>query len=452
MVSIWLWAYLLLAALAITQGLLVIAQIWEHRRFARSRFRWLQEHGCPGRVLLLIPCRGADVELENNLAALLQQDYDDYQVRFIVESEADPAYAAIQRVIASQPQVSCEIILAGQAPTGGQKVHNLRVATASIPPSIQYLAFVDSDARLGTRWLRAILARLKQPGVAVATGYRWFVPTRDSLANWILYSINANYALLFGAKSPSFVWGGSWAIRRDLFEALEIRREWKGTLSDDLVVTRVVRDSGLLAVFEPACMVRSPLDMTLREMLSFLRRQYLISRYYATPWWVFALVCVTFATAAFWGSLALAASRAIASLPHAWIPAAVAAALYAMSLVRGYLRISTARQYFLTPDPLLDRASRFDLWSMPLVSLVHAVALASAAVGRHLVWRGITYCLFPGGQVEMLRREFTDNAPQAESARRTASGSGASKPHIYGAARSVAAGANPSIADSRQSS
>jgi cellulose synthase/poly-beta-1,6-N-acetylglucosamine synthase-like glycosyltransferase len=441
MESYWLSIYLLLAGLAIAQGLLVVAQTWEHRRFVRHRVRKLGRYPSSGRVMLLIPCRGMDLELQKNLDTLFQQDHDDYQIRFVVESDADPAYPAIQQIRSRHPQIDCDIVIAGLAPSGGQKVHNLRMATAEIPPKVKYLAFADSDARLRPQWLRAILARLDRQDIAVATGYRWFVPACGTLANLLLHSINANYTFFFGPRTPGFIWGGSWAIRRELFEALQIRHAWQDTLSDDLVATRIVRRSRFRAIFEPVCMVRSPLDMSFRQMFSFLRRQYLIGRYYAPLWWAFAVVMVTFANLVFWWSAGWAVWAGIAGWSRWWIPATAVGLLYLISVLRGWVRSSTARIYFPDLDPTLRQACRFDTWATPLVSLVHGAALLSSMVGRHLVWRGITYRLLPGGRSELLWREPANAEDQAS---RPVSASGVcGKPHLGGAAGRTASVAEP---------
>jgi hypothetical protein len=84
----------------------------------------------------------------------------------------------------------------------------------------------------------------------------------------------------------NFIWGGSWAITRELFERTGVRDAWRGTLSDDLVATRVLRLAGVRIVFEPACMAASPIDVSWREAARFLRRQFLIGRCYAPVcWW-----------------------------------------------------------------------------------------------------------------------------------------------------------------------
>ncbi len=403
--DMWLWLYLGLAGLAVTQSVLVTVQIWEHRRFARRRLGRVDTYGTPGPVLLTIPCRGVDVGLEGNLDALLGQDYGDLRVRFVVESADDPVCAMIRRVIERHPGVDCDLLVAGKAEHSGQKVHNLRAATAQVPADIRYLAFVDSDARLQPHWLRAMVARLDQPGMAVTTGYRWFLPSRPSPASLLLHSVNTNYCVMFGPKTPSFVWGGSWAIRRDLFESLRIREAWEGTLSDDLVASRVIRLTRLRAAFEPACMVLSPLDVSWASMFSFLRRQYVIGRYYATAWWACALTIVCFASLFLWGSLGLAAWGVATGWAKWWIPAGIAATLYFLSVVRGFLRRAIAGRYF--PDMIrrLHPVLVFDIWATPLASGLHAAALISSIAGRHITWRGIRYRLFRKGKIELVQRD-----------------------------------------------
>ena len=63
-----LWtAYLLLAAAAVVQAILLGLQAWEQRRYVRSCMRTLDQRRPTGRALVLAPCKGADVELEENL-------------------------------------------------------------------------------------------------------------------------------------------------------------------------------------------------------------------------------------------------------------------------------------------------------------------------------------------------------------------------------------------------
>jgi hypothetical protein len=86
--------------------------------------------------------------------------------------------------------------------------------------------------------------------------------------------------------------------------------------------------------------------------------------------------------------------------PSPWIPLAVSAVLYLITVYRGALRQDLVKTYF----PHWERASRrirgFDVWASPLVELAHWIGVSSAAVGRWVNWRGIRYRILPGGLVQ----------------------------------------------------
>jgi cellulose synthase/poly-beta-1,6-N-acetylglucosamine synthase-like glycosyltransferase len=411
----WVSAYLILAGLVIVQSLLLALLTWEHRRYAQSCMRSMAPHQATGRVALFAPCKGLDLDFEANLRALLRQDYDNYEITFIVESADDPAYAAIRRAMAEHPWVSARVLAAGRAADSGQKVHNLLVATEHLSQRVKYLAFVDSDARPRPEWLRMLVSRLERPGLGAVTGYRWFTPIRPTVANALVYSMNCDVMSLLTRSSHHLIWGGSWAIRREVFDAIHLRDAWKGTLSDDLVASRLMRRSRLEVRFEPACVVASPMDVSLPEALGFIRRQYLVARLYTFDWWLFSLLGATFSNAIWLGNLGVLLCGLLTGTPSPWIPIAVSAVLYLVTVYRGALRQDLVKTYF----PYWERASRriraFDIWANPLVELAHWIGVASAAVGRCVNWRGIRYHVMPGGQVtKIIRNDRLAEQPAEE--------------------------------------
>ena len=80
---------------------------------------------------------------------------------------------------------------------------------------------------------------------AAATGYPWFVAQGRFTAH--LRSVwNASIASALGAqRDKNFCWGGSTAIRRETFERLRVSKCWRGTVSDDFTLTRVLHDAGV---------------------------------------------------------------------------------------------------------------------------------------------------------------------------------------------------------------
>jgi ceramide glucosyltransferase len=401
----WLIAYLALLGLALAQVLVLGLQTFEHRRYARSCMRGLDRHRPTGRAAVFAPCKGMDVDLEGNLRALLCQDYPDYEVTFIVESADDPAVEVIRRVAARSGRVDTRLVMAGKASHSGQKVHNLRAGTASLSPDIEYLAFIDSDARPRPEWLRVLIGQLHHAHTGAVTGYRWYIPARDSLANSLLYSMNCEIMALLGYSSHYLIWGGSWGIRRAVFDSVGLHSAWAGTLSDDLVATRQLRQRHRHVRFEPGCVVASPLDCSLREMLSFVRRQYLVARFYIPDLWALAFLAGAVAQLSWLANLAVLGWSLIWGALPGWIPACGCALLYLLGAYRGWLRQDLVRTYFPDQQENLRKACWFDIWASPLAKLIHWLGLLSSPFGRHIGWRGISYRVFSGGGVRIVSRD-----------------------------------------------
>ena len=394
--------YVCLALAALVQTALMALQTYEHRRYSRRRMEELDGPRPQGKACVLAPCKGLDEGLEENLSALLDQDYPDYEVLFIVESAGDPACAAIRRVMSRRPAARSRLVVAGEAAEGGQKIHNLLVGLQQAAPDTTYLAFVDSDAQPRRQWLRWLLYRLDDPGVGATTGYRWFVPKRPTLANHVLYSINCTIALYLGPHRWHYVWGGSWAIRRAMFEELDVAGAWRNTLSDDMVAAALLRRRRLQTVFQPPCMAASPADYDWPGLLQFLRRQYLMVRSYSPRMWALSVITSgVYVAAVLWGA-GLAAWGLASGRPWAWIAAWFTLAIYGLGAFRAGLRQSLVRSYFPDLELRLRAARRFDVWGHPAAAMVQWLGLIGSAVGRHVVWRGVRYRLASGGQVARL--------------------------------------------------
>ncbi len=182
-------------------------------------------------VSAIAPNRGSDPGLNENITALLKQDYPAYEVLFVFDEVTDAGVKVIEEVKAAHEasaKVSTRSIVAGEATDSGQKVHNLRVAVGEINAKTEVLVFVDTDARPDANWLREIVAPLADENLGAVTGYRWFIPDRGGFASRLRSVWNASVASALGAaRDKNFCWGGSTAIRRVTFEKLNIRKRWQ---------------------------------------------------------------------------------------------------------------------------------------------------------------------------------------------------------------------------------
>ena len=238
---------------------------------------------------IIVPCRGIDNELEINLSRLFRQDYPAYEVIFVVDDEADAAVPVIEDVSreAAKDAVTTKLVIAAKANESSQKVENLREAASHVSDNSRVFVFVDSDARPGENWLRNLVAPLQDETIGAATGYRWFFSQQQTFASEMRAVWNASIASALGPNTKTnFCWGGSMAIRRDVFEKLGILEKWRGTLSDDFTVTRAMNEANLPIYFVPQALIASIESCTFAGLLEFTTRQMKITRVYASKLWV----------------------------------------------------------------------------------------------------------------------------------------------------------------------
>ncbi len=211
--------------------------------------------------------RGIEHDLEENVQAILAQDYRDYEVIFVTESENDPAHGVLARLLKQRRRLSPPtwMVVAGEAKNRGQKVHNLLAALdtlGSIDRRVEALVFADSDMRPPRNWLAELVAPLGDRQVGATTGYRWYLPSNEggdpaqSFASVLLSVWNSSALALLGERS-GFAWGGSTAILRENFDEIGVKERWQGALSDDYVLTSAVHEHGQRIKFVPECLVAS---------------------------------------------------------------------------------------------------------------------------------------------------------------------------------------------------
>ncbi len=402
-------AYWTVAGTAIGIALLLVLQTLEHCRYARGRGRRITRKAPTDPVMLFVPCKGNDADLETNLRPMFEQDHPNYELTFIVESAQDEAHAPIQRLIDEHPHRTARIVVAGLASESGQKVHNLLVATEHLPPHVGILAFADADIRPPRDWLRLLTQQLHR--MAASTGYRRFVPKRLTLANLIVASIDTAVVPIMFPCIHHKVWGGSWAIRRDVFDSGRMRDAWRGTLSDDLVASNVLAQMKQPLALECACILPSPIDIDMRTMLAWVRRQFIIGRFYSPFLWATVSAGHCLSQLIFWGSVVGAIVGAATGAAWTWQPASLVGAMYGLQVFRGWLRQAASRIYLPNVQNELRAARLFDIWCGPVASTALFCALVASAIGRRITWKNNIYEMSYGGQIRTIAPPAPAAAP-----------------------------------------
>lgn len=352
-------------------------------------------------VTIIAPCKGVDEGMLANFDALLDQNLPEYEVVFVIDDADDPAAGIIEQAW-QEAERHVKLVVAPTATSSSQKVENLREGVLHADPKSEVFVFVDSDARPSPGWLRALIAPLRDEAIGAATGYRWFISEEPTLASELRSAWNASIASALGPNEKSnFTWGGSMAIRRDIFERIGMREKWQGTLSDDFAVTRAMRAAGLRIRFVPQALTASVESCTFRELFEFTNRQMKITRVYMPQLWLMS----------FFGSglfdLVMAAAILIAILSKAngvpvWAALATLFLVSFFSVGKAVLRLYAVRFALpqFGPELRRQRFSQYTLWLFtPAIFFANCVA---ALLSREIVWRGTRYRLASPDRTEVV--------------------------------------------------
>jgi cellulose synthase/poly-beta-1,6-N-acetylglucosamine synthase-like glycosyltransferase len=328
---------------------------------------------------VIVPVKGMDPGLRENLAALASLDYPDYELIVAAHQAADIPPGVLP------PRV--KIVLAGgEDPATGEKVQNLRAAVRATRKGTVVFAFADSDGCVPRGWLRALVAPLAEPGVGASTGYRWFAP--DPPGFWSLMR-SVWDAVAYGMLGPGnnrFVWGGATAILKETFFTIRVADYWKNTVSDDYALADAVRDAGLTIAYAPGALVPCPDSLRMADLFRWTRRQMTITRVYRPSLWWPALIAHVF----YCGGMA---ASIVASLRGSLLAEWALLVQLSPGMLKGLNRATLAKASLPGFEGWFKRHQWVHAIWIPLATWVWLVTLISSAFGNTIEWRGRRYLL-----------------------------------------------------------
>lgn len=272
--------YILVGA-AVLMSLASLRGERERRRYIQDALAKPPAENLPP-ATVIVPVKGEDEGLRENLASLMRLDYPDYEL-IVVAREAEDIPEGVV------PDEARTVIAGPGDPGNSDKINNLLAAVESARGESQVFAFADSDGRVSRRWLTALVGGLAEDRAGASTGYRWYVPEPPDYWSMLRSSWNAVIAGGFGAGEVRFAWGGAMAIRRDVFEQARVAGHWRGSVSDDSALSTAVHEAGLRILFAPGAFVASTDHTTAGELLRWTERQLVITRVYRPKLWAVGL-------------------------------------------------------------------------------------------------------------------------------------------------------------------
>ena len=395
------WYYYIVLVAIIFQ-LLFLLQAYNNHRYALKKYRkkrWYRPH-----TVLIVPCKGLDSAFQENISSFFHQDYENYSLWFVVAEESDPAYGKLSKLkkkLSKKTKAKeVKILVAGHGQSCSQKNHNLLYCYERIGDDIDVLAFADSDICVHKNWLSHLVYPLRKSKYGAASGYRWFVPEKNNIASLALSALNAKVAQLLGNTIFNQAWGGSMAIRTDVFRRIGLDKIWPKVLSDDLSLSRAVKKAGMHVAYVPACLVASYESTTWRKLFEFARRQFLITRVAATRTWLFGLFSSLFSVLGLWAGIVIAWFVIRGSwfdqqftLQEKIILLALPAVFICSQFIRAILRQTMIRKLLEKDRRKMRAACLADVLFSWVWSVLLLFFILSSAFGNTVCWRGIPYKL-----------------------------------------------------------
>ena len=371
---LWYWLLVYPALLLAILGLL-----GEYQRIQYVSQRLAETSATLPPATVIVPVKGDDEGLRENLAALASLDYPDYELIVVAHSAADIPPGVLPR--------RAKIVLAhGADPDTGEKVQNLQAAVRAARKRSEIFAFADSDGRPTSGWLRALAAPLAENGVGASTGYRWFMPQPATFWSLMRGVWDAVALGRLGPGDCAFAWGGAMAIRKETFFAARVNEHWKNTVSDDYALSAAIRAAGLTIAFAPGALTPCFERLPCVRFFGWIRRQMTITRVYNPRLWRLGLVAHVFYCAAMCASAV--------ECVNGYFPAAVAlGAQLVPGMLKGWNRAALAKRALPEYAPWFRRHAWTHAIFTPIATWVWLMALASSAAGNSIEWRGRRYHL-----------------------------------------------------------
>lgn len=394
---VWL-AVTVLAVLAVLANVASLAQGLRLHGHVRRAMRMAFGAYLP-RIAIVLPVRGLDEGFDENLQAILSQNYPKYRLAVVTDRPDDPAVLRVRQISQKYPRVPVTEILADPGEMGG-KVNALRTALAYLAPEDEVLVFADADIRPARDWLRQLVQPLADVTVGVATGFRWYTPRRPGFWSLVRSEWNAVSANVLFDADRTYAWGGSSAVRTEHLPAIGLEERWRDVLSDDLVLTDAVRKAGLRIAFAPGALVATVEDCRRRECIDWCFRQMTMASLYQRHLRRYA----TLAFAAFDGSVVLG----LISLVLSWAFSSaflLPAALFLVTIPATLAKASLRRRALFSAGSSVAEAWRAPSgrWALATLAVPWTMAVGLVRTRRitTVQWRGRTYDVRDPGHVRL---------------------------------------------------
>jgi cellulose synthase/poly-beta-1,6-N-acetylglucosamine synthase-like glycosyltransferase len=356
----------------------------------------LEEHVFPDdklpKTAVILCLRGPDPFLPKCLQGLLNQNYPNYDIKLIVDSQQDIAWKIAHDTIREQQATNIEVhLLKIPRLNCSLKCSSLVQAVSDLDDSYKVVALVDADTIAHPNWLRELVTPLAHPKVGATTGNRWYVPT-GSWASLVRYLWNI--AAIVQMYVFGISWGGTLAIKTELLHQ-GLLDKWGQAFCEDTMMRRALAKKGMRIKFVPSLIMVNREECDFSYLTNWLKRQMLCSRLYHPCWWAVvsdALSSVLLPIVVFTLLLTAVLTKqwsAATILFTSFFGYTVGLILLAIALDNGVHEVVSDNGEKI-PKLSLGTIAKM-LIGIPLTHWIYAFAMISSQYMGKVKWRGVTY-------------------------------------------------------------
>ena len=367
----------------------------------------MEDSECP-QALVVLCLRGGDPFLKHSIGLLIQQDYPRYQVRIVVDSPDDEAHGILREVFGESLPPQIEVLnLTHRYPNCSLKISGLLQATQNLPEGTKVVAVMDGDAVPHRGWLRELATPIVREGAALSTGVRWYAPHRSTLGSLCRFWWNASATpMLLWYQIP---WGGSMAVRSDLFLNEELRSRLQLAFGEDCAFSQYALDHGERIVYPPSLVIVNHEEIGVRDFCRFNVRQLISTRvcHHSWPWLVlYSLISSLAMTYPLWRFMGLPVSGL----------ADIVFTLYCFAMWGGELAQAAAfRRVLATRNETITGWNEWGRWVDSLLAVIvlpylHLGAVLHASTLHRVCWRGVWYRVGGRPVLQVQRDEWAERA------------------------------------------
>lgn len=314
------------------------------------------------KTLVIVPCKGTDLTLEENLVAISKQKYHNYDMVCVVDDTKDKSLVTIKKLKLNY------IISKSRCGYCSGKVRAIASAVESLQKYSVYV-IADSDILPEPHWLANLVAPLADPKVGLSTGYPFFNPISGFWSK-----VKSAWGLvgegLMESKVTVFGWGGSLAFRRDLLDSSGMSL-FKESISDDIALTNISKNRSLKIFYAKNAKLKVNVKEDFREFAEWANRQTTLSTMGNSQVFYFGVIF-------YFAQILLLLSGLILGIFYSLIFLLLLLPII-LGTIKGYHRLRSKYAEFFLISPTL-----------PFIYLSNLLIAKSM---KQIRWRGNTYLL-----------------------------------------------------------